>query len=258
MGQRLGQHFLKHAWAAAKLAHAVSLRSDESIVEIGPGKGALTRELLARGPVIAIEKDPKLVAHLHEAFRGDLEAGRLQLVQADVRDVDVRALPPYVLAANIPYYITGEILRTFLSAKNPPREAALLVQKEVAERITSSKESILSLSVKAYGNPKVVGKVPARHFSPAPSVDSAILLVDDISREFFNDISEDAFFALVHAGFASKRKMLINNLSQKYARGAVSAAFEEYGIPPKARAEDVALRKWSAQARRITGSSPAS
>ena len=250
---KLGQHFLKHAWAAAKLAHAVSLRSDESIVEIGPGKGALTRELLALGPVIAIEKDPKLVAHLHEAFRGDLEAGRLQLVQADVRDVDVRALPPYVLAANIPYYITGEILRTFLSAKNPPREAALLVQKEVAERITSSKESILSLSVKAYGNPKVVGKVPARHFSPAPSVDSAILLVDDISREFFNDISEDAFFALVHAGFASKRKMLINNLSQKYARGAVSAAFEEYGIPPKARAEDVALGKWKLLAKQLLG-----
>jgi 16S rRNA (adenine1518-N6/adenine1519-N6)-dimethyltransferase len=114
---------------------------------------------------------------------------------------------------------------------------ALLVQKEVAQRIVSSKESILSLSVKAYGTPRIVAKVGKSHFSPPPSVDSAILVVDDISKDFFADIGETSFFNLIHKGFASKRKMLLGNL------GGVEN-FETCGISETARAENVTLDQW--------------
>ncbi len=245
-GARLGQHFLKHAWAAAKLAHAVGVQPGETIVEIGPGKGVLTRELLALAPVVAIEKDPMLVGILRETFSEEIESGRLEIIEGDVRDFvpEKESLGNYVVAANIPYYITGEIIRQFLVCVEQPRAMALLIQKEVAQRITSEKESILSLSVKAYGSPKIVEKVSRTHFSPPPSVDSAILAVTNISKAFFDTVSEDAFFKVVHAGFASKRKFLSNNLAVVYGKEAVTAAFTACGIPEKARAEEVALAKW--------------
>jgi 16S rRNA (adenine1518-N6/adenine1519-N6)-dimethyltransferase len=251
-GARLGQHFLKHGWAARALAKSVSLRAGETLVEIGPGKGILTRELLAEGPVIAVEKDEALCMRLRAEFAPEIASGRLTLIEGDVRSFDPAALSgTYAVAANIPYYITGEIIRMFLSARRQPRAMSLLVQKEVAQRVTSKKESLLSLSVKAYGTPRIVEKVPAKHFSPPPSVDSAILLVDDISKDFFSDISEGAFFDLLHAGFAQKRKMLMGNLSARYPREKLQAAFALAGIGEKARAEDVPLEKWEVLAREL-------
>ncbi len=245
---KLGQHFLKHAWAAAKLAHAVGVRAGETILEIGPGKGVLTRELLALGPVVAIEKDPALVALLKEMFSAEIADGRLRLIEGDIRNFDPASwqlqAERYVVAANIPYYITGEIIRQFLTADAQPRTMALLVQKEVAQRITSKKESILSLSVKAYGTPKLVEKVSRTHFSPPPSVDSAILSINDISKKFFDTITEEDFFRVVHAGFASKRKMLANNLANIFGKESAQQAMQTAGIDPKARAEDVPLLQW--------------
>lgn len=245
-GARLGQHFLKHAWAAAKLAHAVKVAEGETIVEIGPGKGVLTRELLKLAPVVAIEKDPPLVEILKDTFAEEITSGRLRLIESDVRDIDPAALGlrSYVLAANIPYYITGEIIRQFLTTLHQPRAMALLIQKEVAQRITSGKESILSLSVKAYGTPKIIEKVSRTHFSPPPSVDSAILAVTNISKDFFAHISEEQFFRVVHAGFSSKRKFLSNNLSQVFDKELVAKAFVASGIDEKTRAEEVSLEKW--------------
>ncbi len=243
---KLGQHFLKHGWAARSLAHAVGVRSDETILEIGSGKGMLTKELLALGPVLAVEKDEALVALLKETFPADIASGRLVLVEADVRDFspDQHGIEKYVVAANIPYYITGEIIRQFLEADRQPRAMALLVQKEVAQRIVSKKESILSLSVKAYGVPKIVEKVSRTHFSPPPSVDSAILLISEISKKFFSGVSEGDFFTVVRVGFASKRKFVANNLSVTFDKDAVLGAFEKIGIAEKARAEDVGLEEW--------------
>ena len=245
-GARLGQHFLKHAWAAAKLAHAVDVRDGETIVEVGPGKGVLTRELLALAPVVAIEKDPPLVQILLETFAAEIARGRLRLVESDIRDVTPQTLgvQNYVVAANIPYYITGEIIRQFLTAEKQPRAMALLIQKEVAQRITSAKESILSLSVKAYGTPKIIEKVSRAHFSPPPSVDSAILAITDISKSFFADISEEHFFKVVHAGFASKRKFLANNLAVVFGKEQVLAAMKSCAVDEKARAEDISLAHW--------------
>lgn len=255
-GAKLGQHFLKHAWAARSLTFAAAIQPGETFLEIGPGRGVLTRELLALGDVIAVEKDPALVRVLTETFANELRSGRLRLVEADVRDVTATSLAiteSYVIAANIPYYLTGEIIRQFLSTDAQPRAMALLIQKEVAQRITSAKESILSLSVKAYGTPKIVEKVPRKHFSPPPSVDSAILLISNISKDFFADISEEHFFKVVHAGFASKRKFVSSNLSVAFDKGKVMDAMRDAGIPEKARAEDVPLGGWKELTRRLTG-----
>ena len=253
-GAGLGQHFLTHAWAARKLAYAVTPRPGETILEIGPGKGVLTKELLALGSVVAIEKDEKLVEKLHETFAEDIASEKLKIVSADIRDVTPErlGLDNYVLAANIPYYITGEIIRQFLTAEVQPRAMALLVQKEVAQRVVDTKESILSISVKAYGVPKIIAKVGKSHFSPPPSVDSAILLIENISKNFFADISEEDFFKVVRAGFASKRKMLANNVGSRFGAQTARKALNMCTVPEKARAENVSLEQWRCLARLLS------
>lgn len=239
---RLGQHFLANDYYAKVLADAVAVRPGETIVEVGPGKGALTKHLVATGArVVAIEKDEVLAAKLPELF-GD----KVTVISGDVRDF-VPKSDQYVLAANIPYYITGEIIRQFLEADTQPRAMALLVQKEVAERIVArdGKGSILSLSVKVFGTPRIVAKVGKGNFNPPPSVDSAILLVEDISRKnFATREDERAFFEVVRAGFAAKRKLLSGNLAKVYGKESVATAFDRGGLSLKVRAEDLALAQW--------------
>jgi 16S rRNA (adenine1518-N6/adenine1519-N6)-dimethyltransferase len=248
-GARLGQHFLTAAWAARSVAEAADIKKTGIVLEIGPGEGALTQELLGHADkVIAVEKDTALITHLHTRFADEIASGKLQVVESDIRDIQPESLGlaphSYAIAANIPYYITGEIIRTFLTAAAQPHTMSLLVQKEVAERIArSAKESLLSLSVKAYGMPKYVATVPRGAFHPAPQVDSAILSVSNISRDFFSALSEEAFFDLLHAAFGSKRKMLFGNL-----KSADIFVTEEQlahcNIAIKARAEDVPLASW--------------
>jgi 16S rRNA (adenine1518-N6/adenine1519-N6)-dimethyltransferase len=257
-GARLGQHFLTGTWAAKKLTEAAGITSEDTVLEIGPGKGALTKELLATDAhIIAIEKDTLLVEKLHETFRDK----KIKIIEADIRDVEPKEIGlsagEYILAANIPYYITGEIIRKFLSAKAQPKTMALLVQKEVAERILArdGKESILSISVKVYGTPSIAAKVSRGNFSPPPSVDSSILVVRNISKAFFRGTSEENFFAVVRAGFSSKRKFLLNNLSGVFGRELSAHAMAAAGVPEKARAEDVRLEQWGKIATAMTPSS---
>lgn len=247
-GARLGQHFLTGAWAAAALAKAVAVRPNEAILEIGPGTGALTEELLKTGArVIAVEKDARLIERLRETFADEIAGGQFTLVHDDIRAITPQTLrlSSYVVAANIPYYITGEIIRTFLTAHPQPRAMALLVQKEVAERIVAKdgKESLLSVSVKAYGRPRIVAKVARGNFSPPPSVDSAILSIDDISRMFFSHLDEERFFEVVRAGFASKRKLVARNIQARF--GTVP------NVPLGTRAERLTLDQWIDIARQM-------
>lgn len=240
---KLGQHLLNNPRVSEKVADAAGVKKGTLVLEVGPGKGALTEELLARGArVIAIEKDPAMVAVLREHFSNELRDKSLEIIEADARDFlqtmnyELQTTP-YVVAANIPYYITGELIRTFLTAPHQPTAIALLVQKEVAERIArSKKESILSLSVKVYGTPKYVDTVKRGNFTPPPNVDSAILAVTHISRDNFKTISEDQFFAVVKAGFAQKRKTLAGNLKRTFGH--------DFGVAKNIRAEDVPLSEW--------------
>lgn len=259
MGERLGQHFLRGTWAAAALAKEAAISSGDTVLEIGPGKGVLTRELLRTGArVIAIEKDEGLVVVLQEVFPSELASGQLHIVEGDVRNFDpsgygLRATD-YKLAANIPYYITGEILRQFLTAAAQPRTMALLVQKEVADRIVArdGKESILSNSVKAYGMPRIAAKVSKGNFSPPPKVDSAILVIENISRDFFSDVNEKRFFEIVRKGFSSKRKLLASNLeTEDLSKSRVLDVFKTCEIPDKARAEDITLNSWKCLSKNI-------
>jgi 16S rRNA (adenine1518-N6/adenine1519-N6)-dimethyltransferase len=236
----LGQNFLMHARIAERIALSAQLSPEAVVFEIGPGTGMLTRELLKLSTkVIALEADAELYEQLTNEFSAEISAKKLELAHGDVRTFDIAALPKgYSLVANIPYYLTGEIFRKFLSSENQPSSVALLVQKEVAERIArSKKESILSLSVKAYGTPKYEFTVPRGAFRPAPNVDSAMLSIREISRKNFPSITaEQRFFALLHAGFAHKRKFLRKNLTE--------AGLPAEGVSEKDRAEDVPLQKW--------------
>jgi 16S rRNA (adenine1518-N6/adenine1519-N6)-dimethyltransferase len=238
--QSLGQNFLMHARIAERIALVSHVSAEDTVCEIGPGTGMLTKELLKLAKkVIAIEADEALHTALHATFAGEIQSGKLELIHGDIREFDLGTLPRgYALVANIPYYLTGEIFRLFLEASNQPSSITLLVQKEVAERIArSKKESILSLSIKAYGTPSYEFTVPRGAFIPAPKVDSAVLSVRQISRKnFTNRAEEQLFFELVRAGFAHKRKFVRSNLSE--------AGFQTGAIPEKARAEDLSLEVW--------------
>ncbi len=247
---RLGQHFLTNPTVARSLVEAAQVKKGSVVVEIGPGTGALTRELLAAGgTVFAVEKDTSLVSQLRELFMVELENGTLKLFEMDVRDALIESMgvsAPYVLAANIPYYITGEIIRRFLTMQHQPETMALLIQKEVADRIVAKdgKESILSLSVKAYGVPRIVRKVPAGNFNPPPSVDSAIIGISHISRAFFDTISENDFFSVIKRGFGSKRKLLSGNLSSLIPKEVTASVLISHGLSASARAEELPLPVW--------------
>lgn len=239
----LGQHFLRSERALNTIIEAGKLTQEDAVLEIGPGEGVLTTKLLERaGHVIAVEKDD----HLYEELRGKFKNEKLELIHGDVLDLNIETFKNYKLVANIPYNITGAILEKFLSADTQPTLIVLLVQKEVAERIVArdKKESILSISVKAYGTPHYVEKVLAGSFAPAPKVDSAIIAIEDISKKFFEKFSEREFFALLHAGFKSKRKKLSSNLASLYGKEKVSETFKYLNLNDNIRAEDVAIGEW--------------
>ena len=222
-----------------------------TVLEIGPGAGVLTDALLMAGAdVVAVEKDDRLIPVLEEKYKKEISSGQLKLIHGDILEESFE-IKNYRIVANIPYYITGQVIRKFLEAKNQPESMTLLVQKEVAERIVAKngKESLLSLSIKAYGQPKYVAIVGRSSFSPAPKVDSAIIHISDISRKNFNTANapkklEQKFFALIHAGFAHKRKQLLPNLSALYLKEKLISAFERCKIEPKSRAEDIPVEKW--------------
>lgn len=254
----LGQNFLNNPHVPRAMADAAHVKKGDVVLEIGPGTGALTRELLARGAkVIAIEADPRALGVLRETFQNEITGERLTLVPADVKTLELSTLglAPYKfkVVANIPYYLSGFLFRRFLDTDLQPSVLVFLVQKEVAERIArSKKESLLSLSVKAFGDPTYVKTIKRGNFSPQPAVDSAVLAVYNISSDRLRGLEAERFFELLHAGFASKRKQLIGNLSKKHERGALLNIFSTLNLPTDVRAEDVPIEIWLELCRKIT------
>ena len=275
----LGQNFLTSVGAVEKIietaAYASKFRdfpevgppksggrtSDNiTILEVGPGRGVLTEALLKKfHKVIAIEKDDQLFAELSKKFSGEINSQQLRLVSGDILELDARELGllngDYGVVANIPYYITGQFLRTWLETEVPPKFMVLMLQKEVAKRIVAKdgKESLLSISIKAYGKPKYVETVKRGSFYPIPNVDSAILLIDHISKLFFDHlgvqhpskIRRGIFFDLLKAGFSHKRKLLIRNLEEKLKdKEKLQKTFKICNLDIKIRAEDIKTEDW--------------
>ena len=247
-----GQNFLKSELALRTMCESGEVSKKDIVLEIGPGKGALTEKLLEKASkVIAVEKDRDLVAVLEEKFKEQIDTGTLILTQGDILDFYVEKYNikkgGYKIIANIPYNITGAIFKKFLSEEIQPEKMVILVQKEVAMRIVANdkKESILSLSVKAYGEPKYIMKVGKRFFSPSPKVDSAIVTINNIDRaNFVNKKEEEQFFKLIKSGFAHKRKVLRKNLESILTCSLIEEAFSDLEIAEGVRAEDLSFVTW--------------
>ncbi|KND51515.1 MAG: 16S rRNA (adenine1518-N6/adenine1519-N6)-dimethyltransferase [Parcubacteria bacterium C7867-007] len=244
----LGQNFLMHPQIAERIVHAAKLPEGAQVLEIGPGTGMLTRALLANGAtVVAVEADNELAPQMEESFAADISTGSLRVIHGDIRVFDPATIDgEYHVVANIPYYITGEIIRSFLTSTHKPSSMTLLVQKEVAERIArSKKESLLSLSVKVFGTPEYCFTVPRGAFRPAPNVDSAVLAIRNIDMSaFVNKKAEEYFFSVVRTGFAHKRKRLAKNLEEIAPAAHIAAAFDAASLTKDIRPEDLSLSDW--------------
>ena len=260
----LGQHFLVDELLLARIADACEARPGETVIEVGAGPGGLTRELLARaGRVIAVEIDEELagLARRQLADLGSLDGshGEACVVAADILDVtpaellaECGAAPnaPYVMAGNLPYYITQPVIRRFLEAEPGPRRLVVLVQREVARRIVggAGRGSVLSLAVQTYGVPELLFDVPSSAFWPEPKVQSAVVRIERRAQPAV-DLPPPAlarFFVLLRAGFAEPRKQIHNGLRSALdlTRDEVQALLEAAGIDPALRPQHLELAAW--------------
>lgn len=263
----LGQHFLYDEKILNKIVDAAEVCRRDVVLEIGAGTGSLTQKLLLRArKVIAVELDKGLVAELKRKFK---VYRNLEVIQKDILKIAHYPLriTDYKVVGNIPYYITGKIIRKFLQNKNRPQTMVLLVQKEVAERICAQagKMSILAVAVQTFGQPEIVDYVGREKFSPPPEVDSAILRIKMFPRsqlakhlEWFGrrgkprlspaemEEQEQAFFRLIKIGFSSRRKQIHNNLKNGYhlTQEEVEKWLQMAGIKKTARAQELGIGDW--------------
>lgn len=242
----LGQHWLKDRQVLADIAEAAEITPLDTVLEIGPGLGTLTSELLRRAEkVIAVELDSELAAKLPGQFPGKT----LQVINEDILDFDLSTLPKdYIVVANVPYYITSKIIKKLLTSENKPKTTVLLIQKEVAERLAAEpgNMSILSISAQIYGDVELDQLVPAHFFTPPPKVDSQVVVVKTLAEPLIQPADEKAFFRIVKAGFSSKRKKLRSSLSAGLgiSKQEAEEILAEAGVNPDDRAEALAINQW--------------
>lgn len=256
MRRKLGQYFLRSRQVLSAVVGALDVSRDVLVVEVGPGKGALTEYILERhDSVVAVERDSALVEVLQGRFADAVSEGRLLLVSGDVRDgawLDFVGDRPYVVIANIPYYLTGSLIRDLLTGVHAPIAMSLVVQKEVAERIVrrnSNKESLLSLSVQLFGTASYVQTIARSAFSPQPRVDSAIITITDIQQPPRH--LQDAFFTIVKVAFQEKRKVVLKKFRHL---PDVYEALLRHDVSLADRAEDIPFSVWFAVAKSVAGS----
>jgi 16S rRNA (adenine1518-N6/adenine1519-N6)-dimethyltransferase len=252
----LGQNFLQDPVALERVTLAAEIQPTDTVLEIGPGLGSLTRYLAAAAQeVVAVELDQHLLPPLKAALAA---YDNVRLIYGDILDLSPDELigePGYVVAANIPYYITSAVIRHLLESRQKPRRIVLTIQKEVAQRIceTPGDMSLMALSVQVYGKPHIAAHVPAGAFFPAPSVDSAVLVIDIYPTPLIPSEYLDSFFKLIKAGFSQKRKTLRNSLSSGLTISPANAAdlLNSAGIDPQRRAETLSIQEWQQLAQKI-------
>lgn len=253
----LGQHWLRDREILDAIAFSAEIEDGDFVLEIGPGLGTLTSSLLKfagkNGRVLSVEFDENLAKKLPAQFPGK----NLEIINADFLDFDLSKLPKnYKVAANVPYYITSKIVEKLLTSENKPSVAALLVQKEVAERMAAKagELSILAIASQIYAEVSLDILVPRKFFTPPPKVDSQVVVLKSREHnmiEIFNsknncEISEKEFFRIVKAGFAAKRKKIAKSLSANLAISKEQTAeiLEKCKISPDLRAQDLNIEEW--------------
>ena len=251
----LGQNFLHDQGVVRRIVEIAELSPASVVLEIGPGLGVLTRELAARAErVVAVEVDQRLAEHL----RG-IAPHNVAIVEADALRVNPATLvgADYSVVANLPYSIANAILRHLQEADPPPSALTIMVQLEVAQRIVAAppEMSLLSVAVQFYGAPRIAMRVGGGAFIPAPNVESAVLRI--VTHDPPLPRAEHrAFFRVVAAGFAQRRKQLVNTLATglRHERGTVIAALERAEVAPTERAERLTVQDWVRVYRELSDS----
>jgi 16S rRNA (adenine1518-N6/adenine1519-N6)-dimethyltransferase len=245
----LGQNFLQDPLALEKIVSAAEIQLSDTVLEIGPGLGSLTRYLaVSAKEVVAVELDENLLPPLKAVLS---PYQNVRLVPGDILKLspkDLKLENDYIVVANIPYYITSAVIRHLLESEVTPRRIVLTVQKEVAQRICAEPGdlSLLALSVQIYGKPHIAAHIPADAFFPAPKVDSAVLIIDIYSIPRIKEDLLNTFFKLIKAGFSQKRKTLRNSLSSGMHIPPTEATnlLTQVKIDPQRRAETLSIEEW--------------
>lgn len=262
----LGQNFLENKNALKKMAAALAPRSGETIIEIGPGHGELTKELRTENSesrIIAIEKDGRLADLLKDFLKND---PNIEIITGDA----LKSIPEiakhtkyqirntkYTVVGNIPYYITGHLLRVLSELEPKPRKIVLLTQKEVAERVCARppKMNLLAASVQFWAEPKILMSVGRRDFHPAPKVDSAVLELLPRPRTAAEPEVIDGYYSLIRALFKQPRKTVLNNLAtsdtRQATRSELTEKLERLGVRPNDRAQNLTIEDIKRLARGI-------
>jgi 16S rRNA (adenine1518-N6/adenine1519-N6)-dimethyltransferase len=252
--KKLGQNFMVASHSLQKVVAAAQLTGNETVLEIGAGVGTLTARLAQRSErVVAVEIDERLIPVLESSFAA---IANVEIVSGDILEMDLANIlgdSPYIVVANIPYYITSALIRHLMEAKHQPDRLVLTVQKEVAERIVAGpgEMSLLALSVQVYGEPVLCGRIPASAFYPQPKVDSAVLRIRSYSTPRVPQVLIEPLFKLARAGFGQKRKQLQNALSKNLGdpKDMVLGWLGAADVRPEQRAQELSVEHWVALAR---------
>lgn len=256
----LGQNFLADPAALGRVVQAAAITPADTVLEVGPGLGSLTRYLASQArKVVAVELD----GHMQAPFRRVMASfSNVDLVGGDILALSPAALglePGYLVVANIPYYLTSALLRHLLEADPRPSRLVLTIQKEVAARVCAGpgEMSLLALSVQVYGFPRQLATIPASAFHPPPKVDSAVLRIDLYEQPRIAPPLLEAFFKLAKAGFSQKRKNLRNSISggMHWPKEQAEAFLQAAGIDPRRRAETLSLEEWNTLAQALEAAS---
>ena len=260
--KEFGQHLLVDREALDAIVDAAEVTRDDAVLEVGAGMGVLTAALAERaGRVVAVELERAILPVLRETTERFANVEIIPRNLLEVQPQEVFGDQPYKLVANLPYYITAPTLRHFLETPSRPTRLVVMVQKEVAERLTAAPGdlSLLGLSVQFYGRPSIVRIVPASSFYPPPQVDSAIVRVDVFPAPPLDRATRDVLFGIAHAGFAERRKQLHNTLARnlKVPHETVRAWLDAAGIEPSRRAETLSVDDWVRLTRIVQASNQA-